>query len=120
VPDGIVISTCSEPSHQHTRDDLSCTRGYEFWLLKQAKARNPAIKTYALSWGVPFWIGNGSFFSADNINYQTQFAVCVRQTLGFDIDYIGIWNERSWGTADYVVSLRNVSIVLSLVAKEHV
>lgn len=37
----------------HTRHDLSCTRGYEFWLLKQAKLRNPAIVTYALSWGTP-------------------------------------------------------------------
>lgn len=31
----------TEPSHQHTRDDLSCNRGYEFWLMKEARARNP-------------------------------------------------------------------------------
>ena len=42
----------------HYRDDLGCNRGYEFWLLEQARARNPAIKTYALSWAVPYWIGN--------------------------------------------------------------
>lgn len=29
----------------HSRDDLSCTRGYEMWMLQQALARNPAIKT---------------------------------------------------------------------------
>jgi hypothetical protein len=69
----------TEPSHMHTRDDLSCTRGYEFWLLNEAKQRNPNIKTYALSWGVPYWIGNGSFFSDDNLMYQTQFVKCVRQ-----------------------------------------
>jgi hypothetical protein len=74
----------------HTRDDLSCSRGYEFWLLKEAKARNPNIKTYALSWGVPAWVGNGSFFSSDNVFYQTQFVTCVKQTLGFDMDYIGV------------------------------
>lgn len=51
----------------HYRGDLSCTRGYEWWMLAQAKARNPGIKTYALSWGVPAWIGNGSYFSDDNI-----------------------------------------------------
>jgi hypothetical protein len=91
----------------HTREDLSCTRGYEFWLLKEAKSRNPNIKTYALSWGVPAWVGNGSFFSADNVFYQTQFITCVKDTLGFDIDYLGIWNERSAGNVDYVVSLRD-------------
>lgn len=97
----------TEPSHQHTRGDLNCSRGYEFWLLSEAKKRNPAIKTFALSWGVPHWIGNGTYFSADNQQYQTQFLQCVRQTQGFDIDYIGIWNERSWGSVDYVVGLRN-------------
>ena len=24
----------TEPSHMHSRDDLSCERGYEFWLLQ--------------------------------------------------------------------------------------
>jgi hypothetical protein len=47
----------------HERDDLSCTRGYEFYLLREAKRRNPDILTYALSWGVPHWVGNGSYFS---------------------------------------------------------
>ena len=90
----------------HTRDDLNCRRGYEFWLIDQAKQRNPNISIYALSWGVPFWIGNGTYFSSDNIGYQVQFCECVRTSWGYDVDYIGIWNERSWGNADYVISLR--------------
>jgi len=28
----------TEMSHMHTRDDLSCSRGYEWWLMKEAKA----------------------------------------------------------------------------------
>ena len=36
----------------HTRDDLSCERGYEFWLASEAKKRNPDVKLYGLSWGV--------------------------------------------------------------------
>ena len=81
----------TEPSHMHNRGELSCSvdRGYELWLLQQAKARNPAIKTFALSWGVPRWVGNGSYFSADNWQYQTAFASCVKDELGFDLDYIG-------------------------------
>src|SRR5579884_2015999 len=41
----------AEPSHMHTRGDLNCDRGYEWWLMAQAKARNPNIKLAALTWG---------------------------------------------------------------------
>ena len=34
-----------EHSHMHTEDDLNMDRGYEGWILAQAKARNPDIKT---------------------------------------------------------------------------
>lgn len=84
-------------------------RGYEMWLMAEAFKRNPDIATYILSWGVPNWVGNGSYFSAENIAYQVGYAKCVAQTLGSNEhpSYIGIWNERSWGTVDYVVSLRD-------------
>jgi hypothetical protein len=38
----------TEPSHMHSRDDLSCSRGYEGWLAKEARARNPEIKVSEL------------------------------------------------------------------------
>jgi hypothetical protein len=41
----------TEPSHMHFRGDLGCNRGYEGWLAKEAKARNPGIKIWSLSWG---------------------------------------------------------------------
>lgn len=97
----------TEPSHMHYRDDLSCTRGYELWLLKEAKKRNPDIVTYGLSWGVPGWVGNGSYFSTDNVNYQTQWLKCMKQEAGVSVDYMGIWNERNWGTPAYVEQLRS-------------
>ena len=53
----------AEPSHEHTRGDVNCDRGYEWWLMEQAKARNPSIKLYGLAWGAPGWIGNGNFWS---------------------------------------------------------
>lgn len=99
----------TEPSHRHFREETpACSqdRGYELWLLAEAKARNPDVKSYILSWGVPAWIGNGSYFSQDNIDYQVSYAQCVKETVGSGPDYIGIWNERSWGSIDYVVSLR--------------
>ena len=53
----------TEPSHMHTRGDLNCSRGYEWKIAVAARRRNPSISLYGLSWGVPGWIGNGSFFS---------------------------------------------------------
>src|SRR5690349_22397601 len=55
----------AEPSIQHTRTDESFDRGYEWWMMEQAKARNPNIKLAALSWGAPGWIGGRNFWSTD-------------------------------------------------------
>ncbi len=84
----------TEPSHRHTRDDLSCTRGYELWLIQQAKLRNPAVQIYGLSWGVPAWIGNGTYYSDDNVAYQTQWVKCIQQEAGAKVDFLGLWVRR--------------------------
>jgi hypothetical protein len=91
----------AEPSHQHTATDLNCGRGYEWWLMEQAKARNPAIKLYGLAWGAPGWIGNGTFFSTDMINYYISFLDCAKNSHGLTIDYLGGWNERGNNTSWY-------------------
>ena len=103
----------TEPSYRHSRGEAPLcgpgageNRGYEMWILQEGYKRNPAIQTYLLSWGVPWWVGNGSYFSAENIEYQVGYAECVRATTGHSPDYIGVWNERSWGTVDYILSLR--------------
>ena len=46
----------AEASHMHTRGDLNFERGYEFWLAKEAKKRNPKVTIYGLSWAAPGWI----------------------------------------------------------------
>lgn len=96
----------TEPSHMHYPNDVDCNRGYEWWLVHEAKKRNPSILVYALSWGVPGWVGNGNYFSQDNINYQIQFLKCARDNQSIHVDYIGIWNERSWGSVEYIKSYR--------------
>jgi galactosylceramidase len=101
----------SEASHMHTRDDLSCSRGYESWLIKEAKARNPAILTYGLSWATPRWVGDGAgngtgFHSPDNWLYQTRWLQCMKNVTGYSIDWMGTWNEKIPGPPDYVTGLR--------------
>ena len=125
----------AEASHMHTSKDLNYHRGYEYWLMTEAKKRNPAVRTYVLSWGVPGWVGDGNYFSAPNIVYQTNFVKGARDAHNLTIDYIGafwcldsppqshsvrtspivnlsfsptgIWNERPWGNVAYVKSLRS-------------
>jgi hypothetical protein len=92
----------TEPSHMHTATDLSCNRGYEWWLMEQAKARNPGIKLYALEWGTPGWVGagTGTVWTSQNISYILSWLGCARQH-GLTIDYLGGWNERGFNAAWY-------------------
>src|SRR5689334_5149264 len=83
----------AEPSHEHTRGSVNCNRGYEWWLMEQAKARNPNITLVGLSWGAPGWIGNGNFWSSDAIDYLIAWLGCATSH-GLTIDYLGGWNER--------------------------
>ena len=101
----------TEPSHARTRAEFEhpqpeyVERGYEWWLLREARRRNPAIFTDILQWGAPGWIGQGKsdsekFFSQDNADFIASFIQGARQYHGVDINYCGIWNEtphnRDW------------------------
>jgi O-glycosyl hydrolase len=97
----------SEPSIEHTKGAVNCDSGYEWWLMEQARKRNPHIKLYGLAWGAPGWIGNtgdtaggGDFWSQDMIDYLTTWLGCARKH-GLGIDYLGGWNERGYDTAWY-------------------
>ena len=83
----------TEPSWAHDRSELGgdgCTRGYEAWLISEAQKRNPSIITYALAWGVPAWIGNGSYYTMENVNYHVGWAKCIERTTGNRINYMGV------------------------------
>ncbi|EDQ89733.1 uncharacterized protein MONBRDRAFT_480, partial [Monosiga brevicollis MX1] len=99
----------TESSHMHSPDDLDYQRGYEWWLIQEAKKRNPDIKIYGLPWAFPGWVGEGSGspFQYPNLtaNYITKWVDGAKYTYGFDVDYIGVWNERS-SDSTYVQTLR--------------
>ena len=103
---GDVNSTCgTEPSHSHQRGDENYTRGYEWWLMKEAKKRNPAIMLDALAWGAPYWIGNGVYYSDENADYMAKFVKGVKEVHDLTIDYIGCWNETPYNI-DWIKALR--------------
>ena len=47
----------SESSHMHNNHTVDMAAGYEWWLMKEAEARNPAIKLYGLPWAFHSWVG---------------------------------------------------------------
>ncbi|HEV2373982.1 MAG TPA: ricin-type beta-trefoil lectin domain protein [Streptosporangiaceae bacterium] len=93
----------SESSIEHAAGSVDCSSGYEWWLMEQAKALNPAIKLYGLAWGAPGWVGN-TFWTTNTINYLVSWLNCAKSH-GLTINYLGGWNERGY-VASWYVALR--------------
>jgi hypothetical protein len=89
----------SESSIEHARGSINCSAGYNWWLMEQAKARDPGIKLYGLAWGAPGWI-SGGFWSTDTINYLVSWLNCAKSH-GLTINYLGGWNERGYNISWY-------------------
>lgn len=96
----------SEPSHQRTPTDHNYARGYEWWLMREARKRNPSIILDTLSWGAPGWIGGGKFYSHDMTEYVADFLEGADRQ-GLHADYTGVWNERQ-PHFEWVKELRKV------------
>jgi O-glycosyl hydrolase len=92
-------SNGAEPSHMRTPTQVDCDRGYEWWLMEQAKKRNPNIRFYGLEWGAPGWF-DGGFWSEDNIDYLMRWLGCAHKH-DLHIDYLGGWNEKGWDAVWY-------------------
>jgi hypothetical protein len=96
----------SEPSHMRSSTDHNYDRGYEWWLMSEARKRNPNIILDALAWGAPGWIGNGRLYSKDMASYVADFIEGAKKVHGLDIAYTGVWNERVYD-ATYVKELHD-------------
>uniref|UniRef100_A0A8C1PJ27 Galactocerebrosidase n=1 Tax=Cyprinus carpio TaxID=7962 RepID=A0A8C1PJ27_CYPCA len=90
----------TEPSHMHSKGEGNFFLGYEWWLMNEAKKRNPNIKLIGLPWAFPGWVGEGTqwpyFFSNVTADYVVSWIYGAKQHHNLDIDYIGIWNERKY------------------------
>ncbi|XP_078480518.1 galactocerebrosidase [Lampetra planeri] len=93
----------------HYENDENYFRGYEWWLMKEAKKRNPNITLVALPWAFPGWVGHGKNWPYDlpdvTVMYVVNWILGAKQFHGLDIDYVGIWNERTYD-AKYIKLLR--------------
>jgi Glycosyl hydrolase family 59/F5/8 type C domain len=89
---GDVNSTAGvEPSHMRTPQDANSDRGYEWWLMKEARRRNPHLPLDALEWGAPAWIGE--FYSRENADYLVEYLRQAKTHHSADVNYLGIRNE---------------------------
>lgn len=82
-------STCgSEPSHVRSRAELASPkeRGYEFWLMAEARRRNPRIQLEGLPWCYPSWIKER--FSQDSADWLVAFLEVARRDFGMEIDWL--------------------------------
>ncbi|MEE1820904.1 discoidin domain-containing protein [Streptomyces sp. BE20] len=99
----------TEPDHEPVQGQVDCGVGYEFWLAKEAKARNPEIKLAGLAWGAPGWVdpvsANGqNFWTSRTIDWEMSWLDCATAN-GLHIDYMGGWNENE-GDAAWFVDFR--------------
>ena len=54
----------------------------EWWLMKEAKARNPALKLYGLPWGWPGWLDPSASATVEAKNAFANPDVTANYTLG--------------------------------------
>ena len=95
----------TEPSHERVKGETNFSRGWEWWLIQEAKARNPNLILDALPWGAPGWIGEGNFYSQDMIDYLLDFLDGAKRVYGIEFNYLGIRNEQPYD-ADWIIALR--------------
>ena len=101
----------TEPTHARSREEIDhpkreyFERGYEWWLMKEAKKRNPMIVLDCLPWGAPGWIGSGNYCSQDMADYLVGFLKGGKQFHDLDIGLVGCWNEKEV-TPDWIKLLR--------------
>ena len=71
----------------------------EWWLMKEAKVRNPKLKLYGLPWGFPGWLDPtatadkqaSNAFANPNVtaNYTLAWLLGAKRVHDLDIDYMG-------------------------------
>ncbi|MDP4183230.1 MAG: galactosylceramidase, partial [Bacillota bacterium] len=90
----------AEPSHMHTASDQNYTRGYEGWLISEAKKRNPSMIFDCLPWGAPGWVGN--YWSTATQNYIINYIKGMQDTYGITFRTVGGKNESGYNSDWYI------------------
>ncbi len=99
----------TEPAYFRSRSEYEhpkaryFNRGYETWLMKEARKRNANIRLGLLQWGAPGWIDDHAaphstffqrYYSQDNANYIARVVQCLKRFDGIKINFVGCYNEH--------------------------
>lgn len=96
-------STCgSEPSHVLNREELikPISRGYEFWLMAEARKRNPDIILDCLPWAYPSWIKDR--FSQDASDWFVSFLETARKQHQVEINWISAAQNEMGSNLEWI------------------
>ena len=93
-------TSLAEAGHMRIEGVVDPDLGFEWWLMEEAKKRNPNIKLCGLAWGVPGWVGD-TFWTDKTIDYLLSW-LDLAHDKGIVMDYIGGWNERGWDADWYI------------------
>ena len=97
-------STCgSEPSHAITREELAHpkARGYEFWLMSEARRRNPRVMLDCLPWSYPGCLRGR--FSQDASDWFVAFLEVARKEYGMNVDWVAAAQNENGTDRDWIV-----------------
>ena len=81
-------------------DVANFSRGFAWWLMSQAKLRNPDIVTYALPESWPRWVANNSTSAgplavpALSAKYISTWVLGAKRAHNLTVDWVGVWNEH--------------------------
>lgn len=99
-------STCgSEPSHAITRKELKnpVSRGYEFWLMKEAKDRNADLILEYLPWSFPGYL-KPNIYTKESAEYFVTFLDVAKRDWGLDIDWVAAAENENYTDRDWLVN----------------
>lgn len=109
----------SMPSHMHDRGDLNPYRGYTWWVMREARRRNPRVTLDGAAWSAPGWLGTkgkvfdqnsveqfpGTFFSQDTVDYYVSWLETLRKVHGLEMGALGARNEKGV-SYDFMIAMR--------------
>ncbi len=93
----------SMPAHSHFRGDNNFRRGYMWWVLREAKDRNPDLPLDATAWSGPGWVGG--WWTPEMVDFYISWMRGLREIYGLELDALGCHNEKG-RNADFAKMLR--------------
>ncbi|TNJ44965.1 hypothetical protein KFZ70_12175 [Tamlana fucoidanivorans] len=99
-------STCgSEPSHAITREELKnpISRGYEFWLMRAAKDKNPNMILEYLPWSFPGYL-KSNIYTKESAEYFVTFLDVAKRDWDLDIDWVAAAENENYTDRDWLVN----------------